>query len=303
LSALVSFTRVLACFVLGVGLQAAAETPAVVSGAASATASAPVPASAPKPEPTRSPTDPHRRAHLTRLYERLTVDAEELKRQCRFESDIATAPPKGQVALSFDDGPEPEQTERILEVLDRFDIPATFFFIGEKMQKYPELVQKVLDKKRHLIGSHSWSHPNFHDIPATEQASEISKGLAQMPDQAALKIFRYPYGNSSCAGNELLHAQGYHIVGWHVDTCDWAFDRHGTVDAHEALSCGVGSQYRSDFVGHVAAAVRARRGGIVLMHEIHPNTLAKLSELIEEIRKDGFTFTRLDDPALAASLR
>ena len=72
---------------------------------------------------------------------------------------------------------------------------------------------------------------------------------------------------------------------------------------HEALSCGVASQFRSDFVGHVAAAVRARRGGIVLLHEIHPNTLAQLSQVIEEIRKDGFDFVRADDPRLAASMR
>jgi peptidoglycan/xylan/chitin deacetylase (PgdA/CDA1 family) len=274
-------------------MASAADAPAVPAVAASA-------ASAPAAE------HPHaqiRKAHLTRLYERLTVEPEELKRQCRFESDITTAPPSGLVALSFDDGPDPERTEQILAVLDHYQIHATFFFIGEKMQQHPELVAKVLAAK-HLIGSHSWSHPNFHDIADAAQRDDILRGLAPMPSEGVpLKIFRYPYGNSSCTGNALLHEQGYRIVGWHVDTCDWAFDRTGSVDAHEALSCGVLSQFRSDFVGHVASAVRARRGGIVLMHEIHPNTLAKLPEVIEQIRKDGFDFTLVDDPRLAGSLR
>lgn len=243
-----------------------------------------------------------RQVHLKKLYEKASKTPEMLREQCRFESDIATAPSAGLVALTFDDGPDPEHTEHILEVLDHYGIYATFFFIGEKMQQYPVLVQKVL-ARHHMIASHSWDHPNFHDIDDGTQKSEILRGLAQMPKNPSLKLYRYPYGNSTCYGNELLHAQGYSIVGWHVDSCDWAFDRTGTVALHEAVSCGVAVQYRSDFVGHVAAAVRERHGGIVLMHEIHPNTLAKLSDVIDAIRKDGYSFTRLDDPRFASSLR
>jgi peptidoglycan/xylan/chitin deacetylase (PgdA/CDA1 family) len=298
---LTSMKRPLAASLFFAALLPIAHAAVPVVPAAASTVE--VGASAPVHEPSEARHALNRQAHLSRLYERLTVDPQELKRQCRFESDITTPPPPGLVALTFDDGPDPERTEQILEVLDHYDIPATFFFIGEKMEKYPELVSKVLAKKRHLIGSHSWSHPNFHDIGDATQQTEIERGLAQMPTDARLKIYRYPYGNSTCGGNELLHAQGYQIVGWHVDSCDWAFDRTGTVDVHEALSCGVLSQYRSDFVGHVAAAVRARRGGIVLMHEIHANTLAKLADVIEEIRRDGFIFTRLDDPLLEPSLR
>ncbi|MBV8603965.1 MAG: polysaccharide deacetylase family protein [Pelomonas sp.] len=302
------------------GWSAAAQAPLAAPAApAPAAASAPLPAAAPASaaapaaaasgaaNPVAGAVErAHarlRQAHLGHLYERLTVEPDELKRQCRFESDIATAPPAGLVALSFDDGPDPERTPQILAVLEHYKIQATFFLIGEKMKKYPELVAEIV-AKGHLIGSHSWSHPNFHDIPEAAQRSDIEQGLAQMPaDGVPVKVYRYPYGNSSCAGNALLHAQGWRIVGWHVDSCDWAYDRTGSVDAQEALSCGVTSQYRSDFVGHVAAAVRARKGGIVLMHEIHANTLAKLPEVIEEIRKDGYDFTRVDDPRLADSLR
>ncbi len=244
-----------------------------------------------------------RQAHFTRLQERLETPAEELQQRCRFESDIATAPPAGLVALTFDDGPDPEHTETILAVLAHYGIPATFFFIGEKMQRYPELAAKVLASKQHLVGGHSWSHPNFHDIDEAAQRQEVERSLALLPPDASPALFRYPYGNASCYANELLHGKGYRLVGWHVDSCDWAFDRNGSVDAREALSCGVSSQYRSDFVGHVASALRARRGGIVLMHEIHAHTLAQLPQLIEAIQKEGFRFVRLDDSGLADSLR
>jgi peptidoglycan/xylan/chitin deacetylase (PgdA/CDA1 family) len=237
------------------------------------------------------------------LEERLTSSIEDLREQCRFESDVATAPPAGLVALTFDDGPDAEHTRQILSILDRYSVPATFFLIGEKVEKHPELVQAILADGRHLVGTHTWSHPNFHELAADAQVEEIKKGAATLPAGLSSHFFRYPYGNSSCSANDYLHGQGYSIVGWHVDSCDWAFDRTGTVDAKEAVSCGVASQYRGDFVGHVAATVRARRGGIVLLHEIHEITPARLGEVIEEIRHDGFTFIRLDDPRLAESLR
>lgn len=240
---------------------------------------------------------------LRRLYERTAKAPQTLREQCRFESDITTPPPAGVVALTFDDGPEPGQTEQLLRVLAHYDVPATFFLIGEKMQKHPELVQDDLSSQKHLIASHSWDHPNFHELGEAAQKDEIERGLAQMPESLSPRLYRYPYGNSSCAGNELLHAQGYQIVGWHVDSCDWAFDRNGSVALHEAVSCGVAVKNRSDYVGHVVSAIRERKGGIVLMHEIHPNTLARLSEIIEALQKEGYRFARLDDPALADSLR
>ena len=244
-----------------------------------------------------------RQSRLSRLRERLTQSPETLQQRCRYESDISTAPPAGLVALTFDDGPDPAHSEQLLAVLAHYDIPASFFFIGEKMQAHPELVQKVMAGGRHLVASHSWSHPNFHDLDEAAQKTDLMRGLAQMPASQESKLFRYPFGNSTCFGNELVHAQGYRIVGWHVDSCDWAFDRTGTVALHEAVSCGVSVQHRSDFVGHVSSAVLERHGGIVLMHEIHANTLAQLGKVIDGLRAAGFSFVRVDDPRLGPSLR
>jgi len=257
-------------------------------------------AGAATPTPTPSAI---RAAHLTRLDERMANSADDLREQCRFESDIATAPAPGLVALTFDDGPDVERTGQILAVLDRYQLPATFFVIGEKAERHPDLVAQMRAGGRHLVGSHTWSHPNFHELSEEAQRDEIDKGIAALPGGLSPRLFRYPYGNASCPSNEYLHRLGYGIVGWHVDSCDWAFDRTGTVDAKEALSCGVSSQYRGDFVGHVASTLRARRGGIVLFHEIHDITPARLAEVIEAVRHDGFTFVRLDDPRLADALR
>ena len=244
-----------------------------------------------------------RAARVRGLAEAVNRPSQELKQSCRFESDIPTPPPAGLVSLSFDDGPEPSATEAILALLDKHQIPASFFLIAAKAQRHPELAALVKAHPLALVGNHSWSHPNFHDIAPDKQTSELERSDTALAALEAPKLFRYPYGNSSCESNPELQRLGYRVVGWHVDSCDWAFDKTGSIDAHEARICGVDKVNREHFVDHVVAAVKARKGGIVLMHEIHPNTLAQLDTLITRLLAEGFRFARLTDPAFEASLR
>ncbi|MGM9480195.1 polysaccharide deacetylase family protein [Roseateles sp. NT4] len=244
-----------------------------------------------------------RAARVRGLAEQMNLPAETLKQSCRFESDIATPPPPGVVALSFDDGPEPGATEAILALLDKHQVPASFFLIAAKAQRHPELAALVKAHPLALVGNHSWSHPNFHDIAPAQQASEVERSDMALAALEAPKLFRYPYGNSSCDANAQLQQRGYRIVGWHVDSCDWAFDKTGSIDPHEAKICGVAKADREHFIDHVVNAVKARKGGIVLMHEIHPHTLAQLDTLITRLLAEGFRFAAVNDPAFAASMR
>ncbi len=269
-------------------------------------------ASAPAGAPVRADNAEHSHRHLVidirtarvhSLAEQLNQPPQSIKQSCRFESDIATPPPAGVVSLSFDDGPEPGATEAILALLDKHQIPASFFLIAAKAQRHPELAAAIKANPLALVGNHSWSHPNFHNIDPSHQDDQLTKSDAALAALEAPKLFRYPYGNSSCESNVQLQELGYRIVGWHVDSCDWAFDKTGSIDAHEAKICGVDKANREHFVDHVVAALKARKGGIVLMHEIHPNTLAKLDELILRLLAGGFKFGALTDPDFAASLR
>jgi len=244
-----------------------------------------------------------RKHHLKRLDDKLTIEPKILEQNCKYESDISTKPPPKRIALTFDDGPEPGQTEHILEVLRKYDITAAFFLIGQKVRQHPGLVEKIRAGHHQLMGNHSWDHPNFHDISVADQAAQVLRNESLLGEDLQPKLFRYPYGNSSCATNDLLHSQGYKIVGWHIDSCDWAFEKNGSVDIKEAISCGVLSQYRNDYTGHVVSAARARNGGIILMHEIHPNTVRKLEEIIIQLQADGFVFGSILDEGFQASLR
>ncbi|NVD69034.1 polysaccharide deacetylase family protein [Duganella sp. BJB1802] len=243
-----------------------------------------------------------RHHHFKRLNERLTVEPAVLEGRCRYESDIATPPPLNRVALTFDDGPTAPGTENILEVLKKYKIHATFFMIGEKAQQYPELVAKVRAAGHDVVANHSWSHPNFHDIDPARQAGEVLR-TDSLTGAEGPKLFRYPYGNSTCETNQLVREHGYKIVGWHIDSCDWAYDRTGAIDAREAISCGVPRQFQNDYVGHVLAAARARRGGIILMHEIHPNTLKSLDAIVAGLLAGGFEFGMVTDADFQPSLR
>ena len=242
----------------------------------------------------------HRLSHFDA---RLNADPEALRATCRYESEISTAPPSHHVALTFDDGPEPGQTEYILDVLRRYNLPATFFVIGEQARKHPELLRMVQAAGRHQIANHSWDHPNFHSIPATEQAQEVTRTAEELGAAMEKKYFRYPYGNSTCETNALLHESGYQIVGWHIDSCDWAFEKDGKVDPKEAATCGVLPQYQADFTGHVLSALRAHNGGILLMHEIHPNTVHQLEVIVRAAIAEGYVFDTVDSPEFQGSMR
>jgi peptidoglycan/xylan/chitin deacetylase (PgdA/CDA1 family) len=280
-----------------------AQSSQAVQAPQQATAATPTPPATGVPHSLAEHQEKIRAHRMQRLADKLTVEPHVLKESCRYESDISTPPPRKRVALTFDDGPEPGQTEHILATLARYGISATFFMIGEKVERHPHLVAAVAAAGHHLVANHSWSHPNFHGISPAVQAQELLKGEQVLGSVMRDKLFRYPYGNSTCETNALLKERGYKTVGWHVDSCDWAFDRNGSVDVKEAMECGVLPQYRSDYVGHVLSAVRAHHGGIILMHEIHPNTVKDLEPIIKGILADGYVFGSVDESAFSDSLR
>ena len=221
---------------------------------------------------------------------------------CSYESDIAKKPPYKTVSLTFDDGPSPARTEFVLSILEKYNIPGAFFLIGQSAKKHPELVRKIAFSGRHLIGNHSWEHPNFHDIEVERQYAEIAQTEQELSAYTQEKYFRYPYGNSTCASNALLRQMDYKIVGWHVDSCDWAFDKTGRVSEHDSQICEVKPHNLSNFINHTVQALNERGGGILLLHEIHPNTLMQLEPLIVRLLAEGFRFARVDSEQFHASM-
>jgi len=215
---------------------------------------------------------------------------------CKYISSIFNPPPSKVVTLTFDDGPAANLTPQVLNILKKYDIQATFFMKGDNAKANMNIVRRA-QSEGHMIASHSWSHPNFHSLSQEQQKQQISDTDQVIHDLASpRKLFRYPYGNSTCFTNSYVKTLGYTgIVGWHVDTCDWAFARNGSVTPAQAKICEVSAANRSNFVGHVMAEVNRNNGGIVLLHDVHANTVQSVEEIIVRLKKAGYRFTNMDD--------
>ncbi len=123
------------------------------------------------------------------------------------------------VALTFDDGPHPEYTPRLLEVLRRHEAAATFFMIGEPARRHSELVELVA-KAGHAIGNHTWDHPFLPSTPSHERRRQI-RACAQALKPFGQRLFRPPYGAQSLASCLDAFRFGYKVILWNVEAKDW----------------------------------------------------------------------------------
>jgi peptidoglycan-N-acetylglucosamine deacetylase len=135
---------------------------------------------------------------------------------------IGLAPPSRLLALSYDDGPNDPYTWRLLEVLERHGVKATFFLIGQYVQQKPEIARAVVTAG-HAIGSHTFDHPNL----IFEQVTELRRQLVQTR-QAILdatgvetNIFRPPFGGRRPATLRTVRAFGLQTVMWNASGRDW----------------------------------------------------------------------------------
>ena len=134
-----------------------------------------------------------------------------------------TAPTKTKkIALTFDDGPHPSQTKRILDILDRYGVKATFFMIGINVENYPDAAREVACRG-HEIGNHTYNHSHLKNLGESQTSNEIEqcKNVLERVCDCRPHLFRPPEGYLS--GNVLQCAeQGeYDLILWSVDTRDW----------------------------------------------------------------------------------
>lgn len=123
------------------------------------------------------------------------------------------------VALTFDDGPHPEFTPRLLDILERHQAHATFFMIGETAQRHPELVRRVA-MAGHGIGNHSWDHLSFPLITSRERRAQI-RACARAIAPYGQRVFRPPYGHQSVTSHLDAILLGYQVVTWNRHAEDW----------------------------------------------------------------------------------
>jgi peptidoglycan/xylan/chitin deacetylase (PgdA/CDA1 family) len=133
------------------------------------------------------------------------------------------APPRpGELALTFDDGPNPLWTPRLLDLLARRDVRATFFLVGSRAQAEPSLVRQIL-AAGHLIGNHSWSHLNLALASSSTIEDQLYRTTQTLEEITAAPIcyFRPPYGARRPATLAIARRLGLTPVLWNAMTSDW----------------------------------------------------------------------------------
>lgn len=190
-----------------------------------------------------------------------------------YQVEVTEKPAGKKVALTFDDGPDPKSTVRILETLEKYDAKATFFMLGSRVEYYPEIAQQVAEAG-HELGNHSWNHPSLTKVPDKKLYDEV-QGTTDIIKQVTgepATVFRPPYG----AVNERVRAiTNLPVVMWDVDTLDW---KHH--DPQKLVSI-VKSNTRS--------------GSIVLMHDIHKSTADGLESVLAYLQSQGYTFVTVSE--------
>ncbi|MBQ0140835.1 MAG: polysaccharide deacetylase family protein [Kurthia sp.] len=172
------------------------------------------------------------------------------------------------VALTFDDGPNATSTKKILATLKKEKVPATFFILGQQAKAYPAIVKQIYTAG-HELGNHSYSHPDLSMLNEAKIKSEIN--LTNKYIQAASghkpTVFRPPYG---ARNDQVTKLAKLPTVLWTVDTLDW--------QNHQTKS--------------ILANINAEKSKytIVLMHDIHMTSAEALPYVIEQLKKDHYTF-------------
>jgi peptidoglycan/xylan/chitin deacetylase (PgdA/CDA1 family) len=175
-----------------------------------------------------------------------------------------------EVWLTFDDGPDRTHTERVLKILDKLAIKATFFVVGENAKNRLQLVKKAFDEG-HRIGNHSYTHPDLTKLNEAQIRAEIQKTEDVVADYLGRdKIFRPPFGAHNALVDKVVAQLGYRLVFWNVDTLDWD------------------PNYQPDkWVQHGLNQIRSRDKSIVLNHDIQKTTADHLEMFIDRIKQIG----------------
>jgi peptidoglycan/xylan/chitin deacetylase (PgdA/CDA1 family) len=140
-----------------------------------------------------------------------------------FGSALIAPERAGELALTFDDGPNPRWTPRLLDVLAEHDVKATFFMLGSRAQMEPELVRRIA-AEGHLIGNHSWSHPNLALTAAGKVREELTRtsGTLEEITGERVKYFRPPFGARRPVVFKIARELGLRVVTWNAMTSDWS---------------------------------------------------------------------------------
>lgn len=181
------------------------------------------------------------------------------------------------LALTFDDGPHPQNTPRLLDILKRYNVKATFYTIGRSVDRYPRIAKRIIDEG-HEIGNHTYTHGNLSKMNETRVRREMNKGRDAIYRATGVMptTMRPPYGALFKSQRKWIKDNyGYPTILWSVDPMDWR-DRKASVVANRLIT-------------------KARPGGILLAHDLHKTTIDAIPETLDKLLSRGYEFVTISE--------
>ena len=180
------------------------------------------------------------------------------------------------VHLTFDDGPSPTYTPQVIKILHDADVYANFFLVGNNIIKYPEIVRDII-REGHDIGAHSMTHRELTKIPFEQAKKEIEDSMALVSTFRKTSLFRFPYGSFNPKLVSVLQSHHWQNVYWDVDTTDWKYKNADEIYAKFKIRLA-----------------REPDGSIVLMHDIHPQSVKVLKMILKYLKENHITVQKLN---------
>ncbi|MBE6069207.1 MAG: polysaccharide deacetylase family sporulation protein PdaB [Clostridium lundense] len=180
------------------------------------------------------------------------------------------------VSITFDVNWGNDNTIEILDILDKYNVKATFFIIGNWAEDFPELTKEIY-KRGHEIGNHSDTHPDFTQVSKDRIIKEISVADAKIMKITGqgTKLFRCPSGSYNDNALNAVKSAGYYCIQWDVDSIDWKAE-------------GADKEYER-------VMKKVNPGSIMLFHSDAKFTPYNLPRIIENLKSEGYSFVKVGD--------
>ena len=193
-------------------------------------------------------------------------------------SEAKLPPEKKVIALTFDDGPWPNTTAKVLDILKKNRIKSTFFVVGQNVKNYPDLTKQIV-ADGHIIANHTWHHW-YHQMNAQAAAYEVANttDIIYQTTGVRTSLFRPPGGIMNNGVAAYAKNNKYAVIMWSADSMDYS---------RPAVPRLMNNIFRE-----------AKPGGIVLMHDgggDRSNTVKALPEIISRFRKQGYEFVTVPE--------
>ena len=197
------------------------------------------------------------------------------------------------VALTFDDGPNPHYTYRILSMLSTYQVKSTFFVVGQSTKNFPSVIDAII-RDGHELANHTFTHPRLDTLSEDGVSLEISsmQSLLHRISPHTTFYFRPPGGRYNQIVLNVLQRQNISMVLWDVNAGDYHMQKPDALVSPYPYAHNTYQKSAESMVRHIVK--KTQNGSIILLHNTDGETIRAIPMIIQQLRQKGFSFVTLN---------